>query len=78
MLPKSVSNLMMMVIIKKAGLDGCSYLCVKVGTILAGANTLQEELAHRHLLRSHPVAGGEKIEKKSFKEANTTSKDMGF
>ena len=67
---------MLMVIIKKAGLDGCSYLCVKVGTILAGANTLQEELAHRHLLRSHPVAGGEKL--KSFKEANTTSKDMGF
>ena len=69
---------MLMIVIKKASFEACSYLCVKIGTILASANTLQEELAHRHLLRSHPMAGGGTIEKISFTEANTTSIGMGF
>ena len=33
-------------------------LGVQVGTILTGADALQEELAHRHLFRRNAVAGG--------------------
>ena len=52
-------------------------LGVQVGTILTGADALQEELAHRHLFRRNAVAGGTGFSKR-FKLKRTTLKGMGF